>query len=170
MTDDFNIKMWDLKEEAKVIPFSEVVSWKKTLQNRLISYEDHNIKMYDLSKHLTKSHPNVDLMLFAHTDVITALVLLESDRLASGSVDHKINVWNLKTGECIRTLSGHAGPVTILEAVNENTLISGSWDRTIRIWDLTSGECLKKLDGHKGHITCLKVITGDDLDESSELN
>ncbi len=160
---DFNIKMWDLKDEAEVMSFSQIIAEKKTYEKRILSYEDHSIKLYDLTKHFTKEKPTIDLILFAHTDVITSLKILANSCLASGSLDHTINIWNLKTGECIRTLLGHTGCVSMLELVNEETLASGSWDRTIRIWDLKSGECLKKLDGHTGHITCLKVVTDDEL-------
>ena len=69
-----------------------------------------------------------------------ALVVLSDDRLASGSIDETIRIWNATTGECEATLTGHEGPVTALVVLSDDRLASGSYDETVRIWNLTTGE------------------------------
>jgi len=39
-------------------------------------------------------------------------------------------LWNVKTGECIRTLNGHGGGVNSVSFDGEGLLASGSWDNT----------------------------------------
>jgi WD40 repeat protein len=69
--------------------------------------------------------------------------------LASCSDDRTIKIWDLKRGECVRTLWGHQGWVqSITVSPNGRMLASGSHDRTIKIWDWRSGECLQTLEGH----------------------
>ncbi len=67
--------------------------------------------------------------------------------VASGSDDYMIKIWNLETGECIKTLRGHEDSVTCFEMYDEK-LISGSWDGLIKIWDLKKNECIQNLEGH----------------------
>ncbi|MEH1961164.1 MAG: serine/threonine protein kinase, partial [Nostoc sp.] len=57
--------------------------------------------------------------------------------LASGSRDQTIKLWNLATGEQIRTLTGHSDWVeSVAISPDGKTLVSGSGDRTIKIWRL----------------------------------
>ncbi|AOA62659.1 Mitochondrial fission protein [Komagataella phaffii CBS 7435] len=58
--------------------------------------------------------------------------------LATGTADGLVRLWDLRSGEVIRQLSGHTGPVTCLQ-FDDKHLITGSSDRSIRIWDLRTG-------------------------------
>jgi WD40 repeat protein len=50
----------------------------------------------------------------------------------SGTYENTINVWDLRTLDCIRALPGHTGAVYALAIVG-NKLFSGSYDATIRV-------------------------------------
>jgi WD40 repeat protein len=59
-------------------------------------------------------------------------------RLASGSRDGKVNVWDATTGRRLRTLEGHTGEVRSVAWSPDGTrLASYSWDGTVVIWDLS---------------------------------
>jgi WD40 repeat protein len=58
--------------------------------------------------------------------------------LASGSIDETIKLWNWRTGEIIRTFTGHSAIVwSVAFSPDGQTLASGSHnghDGTIKIW------------------------------------
>jgi WD40 repeat protein len=59
----------------------------------------------------------------------------DGQTLASGSQDETIKLWNLKTGDLLRTLTGHKGSVrSVAISADGQTLASGSLDQTIKLW------------------------------------
>nr|KAJ3422817.1 Chromosome-associated kinesin kif4a [Polyrhizophydium stewartii] len=83
-----------------------------------------------------------------HKGDIYCLVLLDGGaRLASGSSDQTIKIWNTRGGQCVTTLKGHSQAVTCLKHAG-GCLFSGSLDRTIRRWDVATGACLQVMAGH----------------------
>ena len=63
-------------------------------------------------------------------------MVLSENRLASGSNDESIKIWDLSTFTCLQTLTGHRDTVMLLVALSENCLASSSADRSIKIWSL----------------------------------
>jgi len=66
--------------------------------------------------------------------------------VVSGSYDKTVRMWDLKTGEHLRTLRGHTDKVytVVFDGVR---VVSGSLDSTIRVWDAKDGTCLHELTG-----------------------
>ncbi|CCK68608.1 Mdv1p KNAG_0B01610 [Huiozyma naganishii CBS 8797] len=61
--------------------------------------------------------------------------------LATGTKDGMVRLWDLRTGEIVRTLKGHTGAISCLKFDLHN-LITGSLDNSVRVWDLRSGSTL----------------------------
>ncbi len=62
----------------------------------------------------------------------------DGERLATGSADKTVKIWDLTTGQEILTLKGHTGMVTSLAfSPDDRRLISAAADSTVRIWDAT---------------------------------
>jgi division protein 1 len=80
---------------------------------------------------------NVSFMtLRAHSQAILALDFSSPyGYLVSSSLDESLQLWDLATGEPIRSLNGHNGIVKCLQ-VEEMTCITGGIDGQIRIWDM----------------------------------
>lgn len=58
-----------------------------------------------------------------------------------GNQDPRIRLWDMQTGEKIRTLRGHQTRVlTVAIAPDNQTLVSGSDDSMLNIWNLKTGE------------------------------
>ena len=66
-------------------------------------------------------------------------------RLASGSMDGSVRVWDLAAGgTALFVLEGHTSLVYALTAfadpaTGETRLVSGSVDKTLRVWDANKG-------------------------------
>ncbi|KAH8898335.1 WD40 repeat-like protein [Thozetella sp. PMI_491] len=87
--------------------------------------------------------------LSGHENGVTCLQLSQDDRiLATGSYDATIIIWDLETGQQIRSLRGHTRGIRSLQ-FDDSKLVSGSLDNTIKIWNWHTGECLSTLQGHR---------------------
>ena len=64
----------------------------------------------------------------------------DSKRLASSSDDGTVRLWDVTTGELIRTLEGHAVLHTIAFSRDGTRLIFAAEDRTIKLWDIRAGQ------------------------------
>ncbi|ODO03260.1 hypothetical protein I350_06108 [Cryptococcus amylolentus CBS 6273] len=83
---------------------------------------------------------------------------LDYNMAVSGGCDRDIKVWNVDTGECIHTMTGHTSTIRCLKVLPSRPIIvSGSRDNTIRVWNLETGEELHTLRGHAGSVRCVEV-------------
>jgi WD40 repeat protein len=63
--------------------------------------------------------------------------------LASGSDDNTVKLWDVQSGDCVRTLEGHSNWVRSVAWSGDGlTLASGSDDNTVKLWDVQSGDCI----------------------------
>jgi formylglycine-generating enzyme required for sulfatase activity len=99
---------------------------------------------------------------------VTALIGLPDGRLAAGSADGSIRVWDPASSSVNAVLQGHRGAVCALALLPEGSLASGSGDGTIRLWDLASGSCLAAFEGHQGWVKALAVLPDGRLASGSD--
>jgi len=50
--------------------------------------------------------------------------------------------WDIETGVCLQTLTGHQKEVGTISLHCNSLVLSGSDDRTAKLWDLKSGQCI----------------------------
>jgi WD40 repeat protein len=93
-----------------------------------------------------------------HSSVVSALCLLPDGRLASGSVDNTIRLWDVATGAETARLEGHTDWVTALCVLPDGRLASGSDDKTIRLWNVATGAETARLEGHSSTVTALCLL------------
>mmetsp|Transcript_10521 Transcript_10521/g.20215 ORF Transcript_10521/g.20215 Transcript_10521/m.20215 type:complete len:414 (-) Transcript_10521:160-1401(-) len=81
--------------------------------------------------------------------------------VASGSRDKTIKLWEVWSGNCLTTLTGHDNWVRgVAFHPSGKFLYSCSDDKSIRVWENATGRCHKKLlDAHGHFVTCIAVNT-----------
>ena len=106
-----------------------------------------------------------------HTKSVNAIVFSPDNRwLASGGKDDVIKIWDLATGNILRTLYGHTSNVNALAVSPDGKLLAsgsgdindqrdlgtftqggvvGGADNTVRIWSVQTGQQLQVLRGHE---------------------
>jgi WD40 repeat protein len=70
--------------------------------------------------------------------------------LATAHPGGDIELWDVTSGERLRTLAGHHGPaVSLAFSPDGSRLVSGGSDATVRVWDPQAGVQTLELDGHE---------------------
>jgi len=78
---------------------------------------------------------------------------ISGSRIASGSRDKTVRIWDAQSGTCLQVLKGHGGQVySTTWSPSGIYIASGSGDRTLRIWDARSGQNIRTLRGHTAGI------------------
>jgi small GTP-binding protein len=73
--------------------------------------------------------------------------------LASPSYDHIVRLWDVQTGQHLKTLAGHSNSViSVAWSPDGRVLASGSFDGTIRLWDTRTGQLQQALTAHSEYI------------------
>ncbi|KAG8819591.1 hypothetical protein FRC19_009674 [Serendipita sp. 401] len=89
-----------------------------------------------------------------HTSNVNSIAFSsDGRRIASGSDDNTIRLWDAETGQGLgEPLRGHEGAVrSVAFSPDGRCVASGSYDKTIRLWDVETGQALgEPLRGHEG--------------------
>ena len=103
-----------------------------------------------------------------HSSYVRCVAVINDNTIVSGSDDNSLKIWDIKSGEEIKSLTGHSDFVTCVSVIDENTIVSGSRDYSLKIWDVNSGEEIKILTGHSDWVTCVAVINENTIVSGSD--
>jgi len=69
--------------------------------------------------------------------------------LASGDWNGAVHLWDVASGQVLRTLNGHTESIESLAFSPDGRLLaSGSFDGSVILWDVNSGQNIHSLEGH----------------------
>ena len=67
--------------------------------------------------------------------------------------DGLFKLWDVRTGEAIRTFEGHSDRVrSVAFSPDGRSILSGSDDNTLKLWDAASGRAIRSFQGHSGAV------------------
>jgi WD40 repeat protein len=97
------------------------------------------------------------VLLLSHAQWDNAVAITNDGRRAlSGSHVRTLRLWNLRTGELIRSFAGHTDLVhAVALGPDDRHALSGSSDRTLRLWELATGRLLHTFTGHEGRVVAV---------------
>jgi serine/threonine protein kinase len=78
--------------------------------------------------------------------LLSVAVSPDGTRIASGSQDGTVTIWDAKTGQELRSIHAHENHArTVAFSPDGRSLASGSWDQTVKLWDAQTGRNLLTL-------------------------
>ncbi|AFY85043.1 WD40 repeat domain-containing protein [Oscillatoria acuminata] len=97
------------------------------------------------------------LQVVEHQKAVRTLAIdPKGDFLISGSNDKTVKIWEVSTGNLIKTGIGHTGSAIALAiSPNGELFASGSGDNTIKLWELKTGKLRFTLRGHTGWVNAV---------------
>ncbi|KAI5861008.1 WD40-repeat-containing domain protein [Durotheca rogersii] len=145
---DRTVRIWDTSGQCiRILEVGDIVNkiaFSPDALELAVTSAGGMIRIYTPTMHSPPQEFN------AHT---TCIVYLDNGRLASGSWDKTIKIWDTASCQCIQTFKGHTDRVSSITISSDSQrLISGSNDGSIRIWDTASGQCVRLLGNNAARI------------------
>jgi len=91
-----------------------------------------------------------------HTGPVLCLDQIDKDTLVSGSRDNTIHLWEISTGQTLRTI--YVGNWVYSVKSLSNGLIACGLDKNISIYEYSTGNLTKTLIGHSGSVLSIEIL------------
>lgn len=132
-----------VQETETDMPDNDVLNWKFLSKNA-----------YILNDNWTKAKYH-RMELRGHDDAVYT-AQQDDKHIISGSRDHTVKIWDIKTGICLATFVAHDKSVLCLQ-FDENEIVSGSSDASIKIWDRRTLQLKNVLKSHSDSVLNLRM-------------
>lgn len=146
---DLSLRVWDIESREcvkdidthtypagflKVTPDGKVA---------VLARSDGSFFVYNLETEETNYFDGDESIILSDGKILCGCITPDGKKLAVGTKYNKIEVWDIKSRECVKTINGHTDKViSIIATLDGKSIISGSNDCTLRAWDLNSGESI----------------------------
>lgn len=110
-------------------------------------------------------------VLVGHRDTVSCIAFSPGgEKIATGSVDSTVRIWNVANSWEAAVVEGHVELVTCLTfSLDGSQVASGSYDNTARTWNVASGREVAVMRGHSDALRALafssdgsKIASGSD--------
>lgn len=147
-SDDQTVKLWDLKTKHCSKTFFNVSLGYAATPVAFSPNGDILVISTGLwDRHKQQYLKKVSQVPQSHTrKVVSVAFNPDGTMLATGSLDEKLKLWDIQTGQYLREFQGHnRGVYSIAFHPNGNILASSDGDYTVRLWDVHTGQCVHVL-------------------------
>ena len=162
---DMTLKLWDVTTGKEVRSFyghtNKVysVAFSPDGNYALSSSEDGTLKLWEvptgreIRSFLVHLQPTVRYE--EPRDYCPSAVFSPDGRYAlSGCSDKTLKLWEVATGQEVRSFSGHTGVVwSVVFSPDGCYALSGSWDKTLKLWDVSTGKEIRSFSGHTDEVS-----------------
>jgi WD40 repeat protein len=164
--EDCTIRLWDVATGICHSVWQAHSRWVRSVafspdgQTLASSSYDQTIKLWDVKtqnclKILREHRQTVSAIAFGTAQGAIAFSP-DGQQLASSSFDRTVKLWDVQTGECVKTFLGHTNRVwTVAYHPNGQQLVSGGDDHATKFWNLKTGRCTKTFKGHTNAVLSL---------------
>ena len=84
-----------------------------------------------------------------HTGLVTSVSFSPDGKyICSGSYDTTVRLWDIETGNIIRTFNNDGNVRSVSFSPDGKTICLGSLDNTVKLWNVNTGEIIRTLTGH----------------------
>lgn len=95
----------------------------------------------------------------------------DGNYILSCNHDNLVKVWDVKTGNIVKTFAGHSDWVYSVKISSDmKTVFTGSFDQSVKVWDFKSGKLLTSLSGHKDGISTIALSPNNNLVASASVD
>jgi len=123
---------------------------------KIVVNSGSSVQIWDISTSDSQQGP----ILEGHTGTVKVIAISRDNKIATGSIDHTVRVWDASTGYVLAVLP-HNDRVRAVNFSYDNTrLVSGSSGGVVRIWDIATGTMIKLLV-HSGIIESVAFSPDD---------
>ena len=133
--------------------------WDTTTGKKLSTLSGHGGLLPPVENRLAIQEDNHDQPFFLPDEGVHVLILEfspDGTKLASGSKDKTVRLWDTDTNEELAILQKHTGWINALAFSSDGKrLASGSTDETVNLWDTDTGELIATFTGHLNGIVAL---------------
>ena len=164
---DTTVRLWDLNTEMPGCTMSGhknwvlFVSWSPDGRYVASGDVDGALKVWDGETGEAVGRP-----LKGHGKAVTSIAWeplhLTTDghcrRFVSSSKDATAKIWDVMTGRCVISLSGHTNTISCVKWGGSNLILTASHDRMIKVWT-PEGKLVRTLQGHGHWVNTLALNT-----------
>ena len=132
--------------------------WDTTTGEKLSTLSGHGGPLPAVDREIVIPEGVREEMFFPDAGVHVLVLKFSPDgtKLASGSKDKTVRLWDTNTNEELAILQKHTGWINALAFSSDGKqLASGCTDKTVNIWDTDTGELIATFTGHLNGIVAL---------------
>lgn len=144
---------WDGKIDLWKTTGGEMGNWKQDILKQKKPYKTlkGHSRTFGSNSWITKL-----FKINRDSNVMSITFSPDGKKLATGSMNTEVQLWDAIKNKKLKTFNGHTGWVTALAISDDGKyLASGDTDNVVRIWDAVKGSELAVLEGHRNCILSL---------------